>query len=98
MHKIGQSGGYLDSLLRHELPLIGNILKALAESVLKSLRLTVAASATDVTIHKKIFGSGFTTLTVSNDEYEWYYELVKSLAASGLLINSVSQTNKNEVK
>ena len=28
------------------------------------LRLTAAASATDVTIHKKIFESGFTTLTV----------------------------------
>ena len=72
MHKIGQSGGFLGRLLgpllRHELPLIGNILKVLAESVLMSLRLTAAASATDVTIHKKIFGSGFTTLTVSNDE------------------------------
>ena len=72
MHKIGLSGGFLGRLLgpllRHELPLIGNILKVLAESVLMSLRLTAAASATDVTIHKKIFGSGFTTLTVSNDE------------------------------
>ena len=68
MHKIGQSGGFLGRLLgpllRHELLLIGNTLKALAESVLMPLRLTAAASATDVTIHKKIFESGFTTLTV----------------------------------
>ena len=32
------------------------------------LRLTAAASATDVAIHRNIFGSGFTTLIISNED------------------------------
>ena len=64
MHKIGQSGGFLGkllgSLLKTGLPLIGNVMKPLAESVLIPLRLTAEAAATDATIHKTMFGSGFT--------------------------------------
>ena len=37
----------------------------LAKSVLIPLRLTAAASATDVAIHKKMFGSGTSTLIIS---------------------------------
>ena len=74
MHKIGQSGGFLGRLLgpllKTGLPLIGNVLKPLAKSVLIPLGLTAAASATDPTIHKKMFGSGFTTLIISNEEME----------------------------
>ena len=66
MHKTGQSGGFLGRplgpLLETGLHLIGNVLKSLAKSVLITLRLTVAASATDAAIHKKMFGSGNTTL------------------------------------
>ena len=52
LHKIGQSGGFLG------LPLIRNVLKPLAKSVLIPLGLTAAASATDAAIHKKMLGSG----------------------------------------
>ena len=45
-----------------------NILKILAKSVLILLGLTAAASTTDAAIHKKMFGSGNTTLTISNEE------------------------------
>ena len=63
LHKIEQSGGFLDRLLgpslRTGLPLIGNVLKPLAKSnVLIPLGLTAAAWATDAAIHKKMFGSG----------------------------------------
>ena len=62
MHKIGQSGGFLGRLLglllKTGLPLIGNVLKPLAKRVLTTLRLTVAASATDAAIPRKMFGSG----------------------------------------
>ena len=50
--------------------LIRNALKTLAKSVLKPLGLTAAASAIDPAIHKKIFGSGFITLIISNEEME----------------------------
>ena len=62
MHKIEQSGGFLSSflgrLLKAELPLVGNVLKPLAKSVLIPLGLTTAASARDAAIHQKMFRSG----------------------------------------
>ena len=52
-----QSGGFLGRLLgpllKTGLPLIKNVTKALAKSVLIPLGLTAAAPAVDVGIHKK---------------------------------------------
>ena len=59
--------------------------------------LTAVASATDAAIHKKMFGSGFTTFIVSNEEIN-IIKIVKSLEESGLLIKGVSDTIKNEAK
>ena len=58
-----QSGGFLGRLLgpflKKGLPLIKNVIKRLAKSVLIPLGLTAAAaSAADAGIHKKILGSG----------------------------------------
>ena len=51
LHRIGQSGGFLDRLLgpllKTGLLLIGSVLKPFAKSVLMPLGLTAAASATD---------------------------------------------------
>ena len=44
-----------------------------------------------------MFGSGFTTLIISNEEME-DIKKVKSLEDSGLLIKGVSETTKNEAK
>ena len=78
--------------------LIGNVLKPLAENVLIPLGLTVAALATDVVFHKKISGSGNTTLIISNEEMNDIMKIIKSLGESGLLIKRVSETIKNEGK
>ena len=78
--------------------LIGNVLKPLAKSVLIPLGLTAAASATDAAIHKKMFGSGMTTLIISTEEMNDIMKIVKLLEESGLLIKVVSQTIKNEPK
>ena len=60
-----QPGGFLGRLLgpllKTWLPLIKNVIKLLAKSVLIPLGLTVAASAADAGIHKKILGSGHHT-------------------------------------
>ena len=57
LSKMMQSGGFLgrllDPLLKTGLPLIKNVIKPLAKSVLIPLGLTAAASAADVGIHKK---------------------------------------------
>ena len=79
------------------------MIKPLAKSVLIPLGLTVAASAADAEMHKKILGSGHnhsssTTLIISNDETEDFIEIVKSLEYSGLLLKGVTETVQNELK
>ena len=80
------------------MPLIGNVIKLLAKSVLIPLGLIAAASATYAAIHKKMFGSGNTTLIISNEEMNDIMKIVKSLEESGLLIKGISETIKNEAK
>ena len=57
LSKMIQSGGFLGRLLgplrKTGLPLIKNVIKPLAKSVLIPLVLTAAASAADAEIHKK---------------------------------------------
>ena len=107
MHKIGQSEGslgtLLGSLLKTGLPLIENVLKPLAKSILIPLGLTAVASGTDAVIHKKMFGFGMrpsntTTLIISNEEMNGIMKIVKSLEESGLLIKGVSKTINNKAK
>ena len=110
LSKMIQSGGFLGRLLgpllKTGLPLIKNIIKRLAKSVLILLRLTAAASAADAGIHKKILGSGNpssshnnnTVLIISNDEMKDIIKIVKSLEDSGLLLKGVIETVQNEVK
>ena len=90
------------------MPLIGNVLKPLAKTVLIPLGLTASASATDAAIHKKMFGylhvaivsdrarpSGLasrTTLIIYNEEMSDIMKIVKSLDESCLLIKGVSET------
>ena len=45
-----------------------------------------------------MFGSGFTTLIISNEEMNDIMKIVKSLQESGLLIKGVSEKINNEVK
>ena len=103
LSKMIQSGGFLGRLLgrllKAGLPLIKNVIKPLAKSVLIPLGLTAAASAADAGIHKKILGSGNTaTLIISNNEMEDIIKIVKSLEDSGLLLKGVTKTVPNEVK
>ena len=103
LSKMIQSGGFLGRLLgpllKTGLPLIKNVIKPLAKSVLIPLGLTAAASAADARIHKKILGSGnMTTLIISNDEIGDIIKIVKSLEDSGLLLKGVTKTVQNEVK
>ena len=74
------------------------IIKIIAKSVLFPIGLTAVAFATDAVIHKKMFGSGTMTLTISNEETNDIMKAVKSLEECGLLINCVSETIKNESK
>ena len=94
----GFLGRFLDLLFKTALPLIKYVIKPLPKSVLIPLGLTVASSAVDTGIHKKILGSGTTTLIIPNDEMEDIMKIVKSLEDSGLLLKGVSEAIQNEVK
>ena len=109
LSKMIQSGGLLGRLLgpllKTGLPLIKNVIKILAKSVLIPLGLTATASAADAGIHKKILGSENpssshknTVLIRSNDEIEDIIKIVKSLEDSCLLLKGVTETVQNEVK
>ena len=106
-----QSGGFLGRLLgpllKTELPLIKNVIKPLAKSVLIPSVLTAAASAADAGIHKKILRSGnrpsfsasqMTILIISNDEIHDIIKIVKPLQDSDLLVKGIIETVQNEVK
>ena len=92
-----QKGGFLKfvmPLLKSGLPLLKSVVKPLG-----MLGLTAAASATDATINNKILGSGnHTTLLISNDDIQDLLKIVKSLEDSGILLNGITKTVKNEVK
>ena len=97
----GFLGRLLGPLLKTGLPLIKNVIKPLAKSVLIPLGLTAAASAADAGIHKKILGSGNnnnTTLIISNDKMDDILKIVKSLEDSGVLLKGVSETIQHQPK
>ena len=85
-----QKGGFLKLLL----PLLKSAVKPLG-----MLGLTVAASATDAAINKRILGSGnHITLIISNNDMQDLLKIVKSLKDSGVLLNGITETVQNEVK
>ena len=103
LSKMIQSGGFLGRLLgpllKTGLPLIKNVIKPLAKSVLIPLGLTAPAWAADAGIHKKFLGSGHnTSLIILNNETEDIIKVVKSLEDSGLLLKRVTKTVQNELK
>ena len=75
-----------------------NLLKPLTKSVLIPLKLAQAASTTDSNIQKNIFGSGMTTMIISNEEINDIMKIIKSLKQAGLLKKRVSNTDENKTK
>ena len=94
-----QSGGFFArlfvSFLKAGLPLMKNVIKPLAKSVLILLGLTAAASVADAGIHKKNLS---TILIISKDQMEHIIKIFEFLQNSGLLLKEVSETNQNQLK
>ena len=84
-----QSGGFLGNLLGKLAGPLMKVAMPLAKNVM---------SAIDGSIKKKMFGSGTTTLIISNDEMDDILKIVKSLEDSNVLLKGVSETLQHEAK
>ena len=70
----------------------------LAENILAPLGITAASSAIDRTNEKKIYGSGTTTLIISNEEVNDIMKIVQALEDSNIFLKGITKTTKNETK
>ena len=95
--KIIQSGGFLGKilgpLLETGLPLLKSVIKPLG-----LLGLTAASSAIDAAVQKKIYGSGTTTLIISNEEMNDIVKIVQALEDSNISLKGVTKTITNETR
>ena len=81
--------------------LAGPLIKAavpLAKSILAPLGITVAASAIDAGIQRKIHCFGTTTLIISNEEMNEIMKIIQAVEDSNILLKWAAKTIKNETK
>ena len=95
--KLIQSGGFLGKLLSKLAGPLMKVAMPLAKKVLAPLGLTVAMSAIDGSIQKKIHGSGV-KLIIEQEDMKDIMKIIKALKNSGILLKGVSKTIKNETK
>ena len=69
----------------------------LAKNVLAPLGLTAAMSAIDVSLQKKIHGSGVKSI-IEQEDMNDIIKIIEALENSGLLLKGVSKTIENETK
>ena len=69
----------------------------LGKNVLAPLGLTVAMSAINGSIQKKIHGSGV-KLIIEQEDIKDFMKIIKALENSGILLKGVSKTIENETK
>ena len=75
------------------MPSLKSVIKPLG-----SLGLTAPSSPIDAGVQKKMYGSGTTTLVISNEEMNDIMKIVKALEDSNIVWKGVTKTIKNEAK
>ena len=102
LSKMKQSGEFLcrllGPLLKTGLPLIKNVIKALAKSILILLGLIEATPAAGAGIHTKNLRIKEYNTNNIKDEIDDIIKIIKSLEYSGSLLKRVTETVQNEVK
>ena len=73
------------------MPLVKSVIKPLA-----LLGLTATSLAIDAGVQKTIYGSGTTTLVISNEEMNDIMKIFQALEDSNNLLRGVTKTIKNE--
>ena len=95
--KLIQSGGFLGKLFSKLAGPLMKVAMPLAKNVLAPLGLTVAMSAIDGSIQKKIHGSGI-KLIIEAEDMQDIIKIIKELENSDILLKGVSKTIENEIK
>ena len=98
INKIIKEGGNLGILLMSFLPKLIKPAISIGKNILAPLGLSAAMSATDAAIQKKMFGSGNTTLIISNDDINDLIKIVTALEEHDILLKGTSKTIKNKTK
>ena len=100
IYKILLSGRFLgrlfEPLLIVDLPLMKNVLRLFAKSILIPVGLTTQAPTANAVIHKNILPSG--TLVISSKEIKDIMKIVKDFEDAGLLLKVVTKSNYNKTK
>ena len=66
--------------------------------MLASLGLSAAMSAADAAIQKKMYGSGNTTLIISNDDLNDLIKIATTLEEHDILLKGTTKTINNDTK
>ena len=98
INKIIKEGGNLGNFLISFLPKLIQPAISIGKNILAPLGLSAAMSATDTAIQKKMYGSGNTTLIISNDDLNDLIKIVTALEEHDILSKGTSKTIKNKTK
>ena len=90
--------GNFGRLLMSFLPKLIKPAISIGKNILVPLGLSAAMSATDASIEKKMYGSGSTTLIISNNDLNDLIKLVTALEEHDILLKGASKTIKNNTK
>ena len=98
INKIIKEGGNLDKLLMSFLPKLIKPAISLGKKILAPLGLSASMSTTDAAIQKKMYGSGNTTLIISDNDMNYLIKIVAALEEHDILLKGITKTIKNETK
>ena len=98
INKVIKEGGNLGKLLIRFLPKLIKPAISLGKNILAPPRLSAAMSATDAATQKKTYGSGNTTLIISNDDMDDLIKIIIVLEEHDILLKGITKTIKNENK
>ena len=105
IRKMDQFGGFLGRLLGRFLikpatKILPKLIKpaiSVGKNISAPLGLSAAVSATDAAIQKKIYGSGITTLVISNEELNDIMKIIQALEDQNILLKGVGKKIKNDI-
>ena len=98
INKIIKEDGNLGRLLMHFLPKLVKPAISIVKNILAPLGLSVAMSATDDAIQKKMYSSGNKALIISNDDLNDLIKIATTLEEHDILLKGTTKTVKNNTK